>query len=90
MISELVADGFGMDVAWKTFKKLGLASQAKLIGFKDYPIDKLFFQTVAVVFFIEFFLILKKFHFRTYAINAVRKMWTLQFNSIPTLQIVFV
>ncbi|KAF1766964.1 hypothetical protein GCK72_006922 [Caenorhabditis remanei] len=48
VISELVADGFGMDVAWKTFKKLGLASQAKLIGFKDYPIDKLFFQTVAV------------------------------------------
>ncbi|PIC48109.1 hypothetical protein B9Z55_007213 [Caenorhabditis nigoni] len=41
---ELMADEMGQDVAWRTFKKLDLSQEKRIIGFEDYSIEKLYFQ----------------------------------------------
>eukprot|EP00081_Caenorhabditis_elegans_P015006 NP_494529.2 NEPrilysin metallopeptidase family [Caenorhabditis elegans] len=48
---ELIADGFGAEVAWKAYKKLDLSKQPRLIGFQDFNVDKLFFYIRALKFF---------------------------------------
>lgn len=52
---ELIADGFGAEVAWKAYKKLDLSKQPRLIGFQDFNVDKLFFYIRALVLKIVFF-----------------------------------
>ncbi|CAO4366796.1 unnamed protein product [Caenorhabditis nigoni] len=46
-ILEMLADEMGQDAAWKTFKKLDLSQEKKIIGFEDYSMEKLYFQIVA-------------------------------------------
>ncbi|PIC48111.1 hypothetical protein B9Z55_007214 [Caenorhabditis nigoni] len=43
-LGEMIADEIGQDVAWRTFKKLDLSQEKKIIGFEDYSIEKLYFQ----------------------------------------------
>ncbi|ULU08038.1 hypothetical protein L3Y34_019248 [Caenorhabditis briggsae] len=43
-VGEMMADEIGQDVAWRTFKKLDLSQEKRIIGFEDYSIKKLYFQ----------------------------------------------
>ncbi|PIC48112.1 hypothetical protein B9Z55_007215 [Caenorhabditis nigoni] len=43
-VKEMMADELGQDVAWRTFKKLDLSQEKKIIGFEDDSIEKLYFQ----------------------------------------------
>ncbi|CAO4366794.1 unnamed protein product [Caenorhabditis nigoni] len=43
-VTEMMADEMGQDVAWRTFKKLDLSQEKKIIGFEDLSFEKLYFQ----------------------------------------------
>ncbi|CAO4366797.1 unnamed protein product [Caenorhabditis nigoni] len=43
-VKEMMADEFGQDAAWRTFRKLDLFQEKIIIGFEDYSIEKLYFQ----------------------------------------------
>ncbi|CAL2046266.1 unnamed protein product [Caenorhabditis brenneri] len=46
-IQEIAADLIGINVSWKTYKKLDLTNEPKILGFEDYSTDKLFFRLTA-------------------------------------------
>ncbi|EGT34298.1 hypothetical protein CAEBREN_32334 [Caenorhabditis brenneri] len=48
-IQEIAADLIGINVSWKTYKKLDLTNEPKILGFEDYSTDKLFFRLTAHV-----------------------------------------
>ncbi|PIC48108.1 hypothetical protein B9Z55_007212 [Caenorhabditis nigoni] len=47
-IMELLADEIGQDAAWRTFKKLDLSQEKKIIGFEDLSFEKLYFRIGAL------------------------------------------
>ena len=48
-LDEMGADQISADVSWRSFKKLDLEKEPRLVGFEDYDIEKLYFQIGALV-----------------------------------------
>ncbi|CAL2046267.1 unnamed protein product [Caenorhabditis brenneri] len=47
-IDEVVADVIGINTSWRTYRKLNLLNEPKIIGFEDYDTGKLFFRLAAL------------------------------------------
>ncbi|CAP35351.2 Protein CBG17780 [Caenorhabditis briggsae] len=49
-IGEMLADGFGMDTAWRVVRKLDMEKEPKIIGFDNDNTRKIFFRVAALSF----------------------------------------
>ncbi|PIC48114.1 hypothetical protein B9Z55_007217 [Caenorhabditis nigoni] len=49
-IGEMLADGFGMDTAWRIVRKLDMEKEPKIIGFDNDNTRKIFFRVAALSF----------------------------------------
>ncbi|EFO88807.1 hypothetical protein CRE_06589 [Caenorhabditis remanei] len=47
-LREMGADQISADVGWRSFKKIDLEEEQRLVGFEDYEIEKLYFQIGAL------------------------------------------
>ncbi|CAI2347120.1 unnamed protein product [Caenorhabditis sp. 36 PRJEB53466] len=50
VLSEMIADALGSEVAWNIYKSLELGEELRLFGFEDYDLDKLYFYIAALDF----------------------------------------
>ncbi|CCD64806.1 NEPrilysin metallopeptidase family [Caenorhabditis elegans] len=48
-LHEISADRFGVEAAWRTFKKLDLSNESEIVGFQNFNIDQLYFRTAALI-----------------------------------------
>ncbi|PIC48115.1 hypothetical protein B9Z55_007218 [Caenorhabditis nigoni] len=49
-LGEMLADGFGMDTAWRVVRKLDMEKEPKIIGFDNDNTRKIFFRVAALSF----------------------------------------